>query len=172
MRYFQVLPRQWWQCQQDRMAPTAWRAPIGCMLATDKHLIPFTGADRYNDNFVISGKPKGGTYQFRLDCAIFLGSTRTRSLPIDVCQSFDTSSLPAFLASAQNRQSIQDLCKSCHPSGVWVRSRWFVDGSSYTFYLTSNVVDFKKMPNISMICMARGNLHSACMQYSSYFWAG
>ena len=28
------------------------------MLAIDKHLIPFTGADRYNDNFVISGRPK------------------------------------------------------------------------------------------------------------------
>ena len=36
----------------------------GQMLAIDKHLIPFTGADRHNDNFVISGKPKGGTSQF------------------------------------------------------------------------------------------------------------
>ena len=34
------------------------------MLAIDKHLIPFTGADKHNDNFVISGKPKGGTSQF------------------------------------------------------------------------------------------------------------
>ena len=34
------------------------------MLAIDKHLIPFTGADRHNDNFVISGKSKGGTSQF------------------------------------------------------------------------------------------------------------
>ena len=34
------------------------------MLAIDKHLIPFTGKDRHNDNFVISGKPKGGTSQF------------------------------------------------------------------------------------------------------------
>ena len=40
-----------------------------------KHLIPFTGADRYNYNFVISGRPKGGTYQFRPDCAVFLDST-------------------------------------------------------------------------------------------------
>ena len=31
------------------------------MLAIDKHQIPFTGADKHNDNFVISGKPKGGT---------------------------------------------------------------------------------------------------------------
>ena len=45
------------------MAPTAWSALIGYMLTVGKHLIPFTGADRYNDNFVISGKPKGGTYQ-------------------------------------------------------------------------------------------------------------
>ena len=44
--------------------PTAWRALIGHMLAIDKHLIPFTGADRYNDNFVISGKSKGGTSRF------------------------------------------------------------------------------------------------------------
>ena len=36
----------------------------GHMLAIDKHLIPFTGKDRHNDNFVISGKPKGGTSQF------------------------------------------------------------------------------------------------------------
>ena len=34
------------------------------MLAIDKHLIPFTGADRHNDNLVISGRPKGGTSQF------------------------------------------------------------------------------------------------------------
>ena len=34
------------------------------MLAIDKHLILFTGSDRHNDNFVISGKPKGGTSQF------------------------------------------------------------------------------------------------------------
>ena len=34
------------------------------MLTIDKHLIPFTGADRHNDNFVISGRPKGGTSQF------------------------------------------------------------------------------------------------------------
>ena len=36
----------------------------GRMLAIDKHLIPFTGADKHNGNFVISGKPKGGTSQF------------------------------------------------------------------------------------------------------------
>ena len=34
------------------------------MLAIDKHLIPFTGTDRHNDSFVISGRPKGGTSQF------------------------------------------------------------------------------------------------------------
>ena len=36
----------------------------GHMLAIDKHLIPFTGADRHNDSLVISGRPKGGTSQF------------------------------------------------------------------------------------------------------------
>ena len=36
----------------------------GHILAIDKHLIPFTGADRHNDNLVISGKPKGGTSRF------------------------------------------------------------------------------------------------------------
>ena len=36
----------------------------GHMLAIDKHLIPFTGADRHNDSFVISGRPKGETSQF------------------------------------------------------------------------------------------------------------
>ena len=36
----------------------------GHMLAIDKHLIPFTGADRHNDRLVISGRPKGGTSQF------------------------------------------------------------------------------------------------------------
>ena len=35
----------------------------GHMLTVDKHLIPFTGADRHNDNFVISSRPKGGTDQ-------------------------------------------------------------------------------------------------------------
>ena len=36
---------------------------MGHMLTVDKHLIPLTGADRCNYNFIISGKPKGGTYQ-------------------------------------------------------------------------------------------------------------
>ena len=36
----------------------------GHMLAIGKHLILFTGADKHNGNFVISGKPKGGTSQF------------------------------------------------------------------------------------------------------------
>ena len=36
----------------------------GHMSAIDKYLIPLTGADRHNDNFVISGKPKGGTSRF------------------------------------------------------------------------------------------------------------
>ena len=31
---------------------------------------------RQDYNFIISGKPKGGTYQFRLDYEAFLGSTR------------------------------------------------------------------------------------------------
>ena len=34
------------------------------MLAIDKHLIPFTGADRHNNIFVINGRPKGGTSRF------------------------------------------------------------------------------------------------------------
>ena len=34
------------------------------MPAIDKHLIPFTGADRHNDRLVISGRPKGGTSRF------------------------------------------------------------------------------------------------------------
>ena len=49
---------------------------IGHVLTVDKHLIPFTGTDRHNDIFVISGMPKGGTYQFRPDCAAFSGSMR------------------------------------------------------------------------------------------------
>ena len=36
----------------------------GHMLAIDKHLIPFTGANRHNDNLVISGRSKGGTFWF------------------------------------------------------------------------------------------------------------
>ena len=36
----------------------------GHILAIDKHLIPFTGADRHNDSLVISGRPKGGTSRF------------------------------------------------------------------------------------------------------------
>ena len=34
------------------------------MLAIDKHLISFTGADRHNDRLVISGRLKGGTSRF------------------------------------------------------------------------------------------------------------
>ena len=34
------------------------------MLAMDKHLIPFAGAYKHNNNFVIRGKPQGGTLQF------------------------------------------------------------------------------------------------------------
>ena len=56
MQHFQVPSRQRWRCQQVRVVPTAWRALIGHMLTVDKHLIPFTGADRYNDNFVISDR--------------------------------------------------------------------------------------------------------------------
>ena len=40
------------------------------MSAIDKHLISFTGADRHNDNFVISGKPKGGTSRFETYAAM------------------------------------------------------------------------------------------------------
>ena len=47
----------------------------GHMLAIDKHLISLTSADRHNDSLVINGKPKGGTYQFRPDYAVFLDST-------------------------------------------------------------------------------------------------
>ena len=36
------------------------------VLIIDKHLIPFTDADRYNDNLVISGRPKGETFQFEM----------------------------------------------------------------------------------------------------------
>ena len=36
------------------------------MLTVDKHLIPLTGADRYNYNFIISGKPRGGTSRFEM----------------------------------------------------------------------------------------------------------
>ena len=36
----------------------------GHILAIDKHLIPFTGTDRHNDSFVVSGRPKGGTFRF------------------------------------------------------------------------------------------------------------
>lgn len=36
----------------------------GQMLAVDKHLIPFTGANKHNHDFVIGGKPKGGTSRF------------------------------------------------------------------------------------------------------------
>ena len=34
------------------------------MLTIGKHLIPFTGADRYNYNFIISDKSKGETSRF------------------------------------------------------------------------------------------------------------
>ena len=34
------------------------------ILAIDKHLIPFTGTDRHNDSFVVSGKPKGRAFRF------------------------------------------------------------------------------------------------------------
>ena len=57
----------------------------GHMLTVDKHLIPFTGADKCNYNFIISGKPKSGTYQFRPDCAAFLGST-TPTMAISIGQ--------------------------------------------------------------------------------------
>ena len=62
------------------------------MLTVDKHLIPLTGADRHNDIFVISGKPKGGRYQFRPDCAAFLDSTR---------MFFAWRCLPAYMKSSK-----------------------------------------------------------------------
>ena len=74
------------------MVLTAWRALIGHMLTVDKHLIPLTGADRYNDNFVISDKSKGGTYQIRPDCAAFLGSMR---------MFFAWRCLPAYIKSSK-----------------------------------------------------------------------
>ena len=48
------------------MAPTIWKALTDRMLAVDKHLIPFTGADRHNYNFIISGRPKGETSRFEM----------------------------------------------------------------------------------------------------------
>ena len=42
------------------------------------------------------------------------------------CQPFDVLCLSAFLTSAQNRWTVQDLCKSCNLGGVWVRSLLFV----------------------------------------------
>ena len=42
----------------------------GHMLAIDKHLIPFTGADRHNDDFVNSDRPKGGTSRFETYAAM------------------------------------------------------------------------------------------------------
>ena len=74
----------------------------GHVLTVDKHLIPFTGADRCNYNFIISGKPKGGTYQFRPDYAAFLGSTRMPFAGSD-CQPFDVLCLSASVTSMQNR---------------------------------------------------------------------
>ena len=57
-----------------------------------KHLIPLTGTDRHNDSLVISGSPKGGTYQFlaRL-CGIF----RFHAMP------FAGSGLPAYMKSSK-----------------------------------------------------------------------
>ena len=52
------------------MTSTAWRAQIYRMLTGNKHLIPFTGADRYNYNFIISGKSKDGTPQFETYAAM------------------------------------------------------------------------------------------------------
>ena len=52
------------------MASTAWMAQICRMLTVDKHLIPFTGADRYNYNFIISSKSRGGTSRFETYAAI------------------------------------------------------------------------------------------------------
>ena len=52
------------------MAPTARRTLTGRMLTVDKHLIPFTGADRYNYNFIISGKSKDGTSRFETYAAM------------------------------------------------------------------------------------------------------
>ena len=52
------------------MTSTAWRAWICRMLTVDKHLIPFTGADRYNYNFIISSKPMGGTFRFETYAAM------------------------------------------------------------------------------------------------------
>ena len=52
------------------MAPTARMALTGRMLTVDKHLIPFTGADRYNYNFIISGKSKDGTSRFETYAAM------------------------------------------------------------------------------------------------------
>ena len=39
-----------------------------------------------------------------------------------VCQPFDATPISAFATFMQNLQTIQDLCKSCHPGGLWVRS--------------------------------------------------
>ena len=47
----------------------------GHMLAIDKHLIPFTGANRHNDRLVISGKPKGGTSRFETYATMQVGDS-------------------------------------------------------------------------------------------------
>ena len=73
MRHFQVPPRRWWRCRQGRIAPTAWGVLTGRMPTVATHLIPFTGADRYNYSFIIGDKHKCGTYQLRPGYAAFLG---------------------------------------------------------------------------------------------------
>ena len=75
----------------------------GHMLAIDKHLIPFTGANRHNDRLVISGKPKGGISRFETYATMQVGDSPMHVPLLDeslevvtrTCRTQDSGARPA-----------------------------------------------------------------------------
>ena len=88
----------------------------------DKHLIPFTGADRYNYNFIISGKPRGGAFRFET-CAAMQIVTEEQLPTIAVVRVTENMSKIEFvrkLLSESRKQGLKNRCFSWIGSlAVW-----------------------------------------------------
>ena len=121
------------------------------ILTVNKHLIPFTGADRYNYNFIISGKPKGGTYQFWPDCAAFSGSI-TPTMAVSIEQN-DIYCLEGSDMPHADRRQTSDPIHRRRQAQLQLYNWWQVQGWNVRFetYATMQAVFGKRLPTVAVV---------------------
>ena len=90
------------------------------MLTIDKHLIPFTGADRYNDNFVISDRPKGGTSRFET-YATMQAASEERLPTVTVVHLTDDTTKVKFVRKlfSESKKIMLKKVNNSHGSRTW-----------------------------------------------------